>query len=172
MSGITNPLTGEEIADNDLESLSSLCKRQRELEVKIEQLEAERKKLSNEVEELSTKLIPDKMDQLGMSSLRLSDGTKVEIKPFYSCKILDGGLKWLDENGHGGIIKTIVERKFSRQEREAAVEFAKSNPGFDLVESVHHSTLGAFVREIYSHNESLPEQYFSVYQGSRTKLTT
>lgn len=172
MSGLINPLTGEAIADDQLASLADLVNQQKELETRIKNGENLLKQLKEELEEISTKLIPDRMDQLGMRNLTTATGVKVEIKPFYSAKILSPvAYKWLDEHGHGGIIKTTVERRFTRDERDAAVKFAAENPGFELNESIHHQTLTAFVKEIYSDNESLPEELFSVYQGSRTKLS-
>lgn len=172
MSGLTNPLTGEQIADSEIEGLAELVTQQLSLEDRIANGEALLKKLKGELEVLSTKTIPDKMDQLGMRSLTLTNGRRVEIKPFYSCKVLSpDAYVWLDKHGHGGIIKTTVERKFSRDQRKEAVEFAHDHPEFSLVESIHHQTLTAFTKEIYTKNESLPEELFSVYQGSRTKLS-
>jgi len=168
---VVNPLTGLPVDDQELNSLTELCLRQSQLEDSIKEKENQLKELKAELEQVSTKLIPDRMDALGMKSLTLTNGRKVEIKPFYYAKILDGGFKWLDENGHGGIIKTEAIRQFTRDERDSALEFIQENPGFRLSENVHHSTLGAFVREVYGKGETLPEALFSVYQGSRTKLS-
>jgi len=168
---VVNPLTGLPVDDQELTSLTDLCLTQSHLESEIECLEAKLKERKAQLENVSTKLIPDRMDALGMKSLTLSNGRKVEIKPFYYAKLLDGAFKWLDENGHGGIIKTEAIRQFTRDERESALEFIQENPGFRLSENVHHSTLGAFVREVYGKGETLPEALFSVYQGSRTKLS-
>jgi hypothetical protein len=172
MSTLTNPLTGESITDEDLTGLADLCSNLKALQERIAKGEELLKQLKSQEEELSTKLIPDKLDQIGLKSLSLSDGTKVEVKPFYSTKIISpDAMKWLDDNGHGGIIKTTVERVFTREQREEAIAFASSNPAFVMKEGIHFQTLTAFTKEIYLNNGSLPEDKFSVYQGSRTKLS-
>lgn len=173
MSGnLMNPLTGLPIDDTSLEELSSLVEQQATLEDRIEKGEALLKDLKSQHLKLSTELIPDKLSSLGLSSITTANGRKVVVKPFYSCKILSPeAFKWLDEHGHGGIIKTVVEKKFTRDERDEALQFASEHPGFELSESVHHQTLTAFAKEIYSDNGQLPDGLFSVYQGSRTKLS-
>lgn len=171
MSALTNPLTGEPIPDEEIQGLADLIDRQLKLEDRIEEGKKLLAQLGTKLTEVSNKLIPDKMDQLGFKALCLSNGRKVEIKPFYGCKLLDGAFRWLDNNGHGGLIKTTVERKFNRDQRSEAIEFVKANTGFELSEEIHHQTLNAFTREIYSNNESLPEEYFQVFQGSKTKIS-
>lgn len=168
-----NPLTGLPIEDSQLSDLSSLCDEQLKLETRIEDGEKLLKQLKERHKILSENLIPDRMDQLGLKSISLSNGAKVTVKPYYYGKILSpAGYEWLDQHGHGGIIKTVVQKSFSRDKRDEAVTFAKEN-NLELVETVHHSTMAAFVKEIYSdpENERLPENLFSVYQGNRTKIS-
>ena len=44
--------------------------------------------------------------------MELSDGTKVEVKPFYAAKIPesrnDEAFDWLRDNGHGDMIKNVL----------------------------------------------------------------
>jgi len=169
---LINPLTNQPINDSDLATLSALVNEQVELEREIEDQEAELKARKEELKVLSTIKIPAKMDELGMTMLKTTDGHKVEIRPFYSCKIISpSAFSWLDEHGHGGIIKTKIVREYLRTDRDAAVEYQKAHPEFKLDESIHHQTMGAFVKEMYSKNEFLPEDLFAVYQGSITKIS-
>ena len=169
---LLNPLTGLPIDDQELESLSSLVEKQLELEGRIEKGEALLKQLKSELEEVSTHQIPDKLDQLGISQIKTKEGRTVTVKPFYSCKVLDpAAYAWLDQHGHGGIIKTKLVREYLRTERDEAVEYQRQHPEFRLDETIHHQTLSAFTKEIYSNNGSLPEEYFKVYQGSKTKIS-
>lgn len=172
MDGMINPLTGQPIDDADLQTLSALVTQQLTLEDRIEKGEALLKQLKAELEEVSTRKIPNKLTDLGLSSLTTADGRKVNVKPFYSCKIISPeAYNWLDENGHGGIIKTDLVRSFMRTEREQAIEYQKEHPEFTLKESIHHQTLTAFCKEFYSDpTQQLPAEYFSVFQGSRTTI--
>lgn len=169
---LINPLTGLPIDDNDIQSLATLAEEQVKLEDEISVLADQVKSKGERARYLSEVLIPNKLDDLGMTEFRMSSGYKVQVKPFYSCKILnDEAYVWLDENGHGGLIKTQVIRDYSRTEREAAIEFAKTNPGFTLKEGVHYQTITAFTKEIYTRNETLPTEFFTVFQGKKTKIT-
>jgi hypothetical protein len=168
---LLNPLTGLPIDDNQLSSLSDLASRQVDLEQAIEAAEAKTNLLKEELKRVSTQEIPAKMDELGLMSLKLTNGRVVTLKPFYSTKLLSNeAYTWLDKNGHGGIIKTQLIRDFLRTEREAALEYQKAHPEFTLKESIHHQTLAAFTKEIYADNGSLPEELFQVYSGQIAKI--
>lgn len=172
-STLLNPLTGLPINDSDIQSLAELVNEQVSLEETISDHQEKMKNLGERCRYISEVLIPDKLGQLGMASIKMASGHKVEVKPFYSAKILGPeGFVWLDENGHGGIIKTKVVREFSRTQREDAIKFAEENPGFSFDQSVHFQTMSAFTKEIYTNNETLPPELFSVFQGKKTKIST
>lgn len=174
MSDLTlrNPLTGQAIDDASIQSLSELVDEQARLEAEISNLNDIIKNKGERARYLSEVLVPNKLDDLGMSSIKMADGRKVEVKPFYSCKILnEQAFAWLDENGHGGLIKTKVVQEFSRTEREKAIEFVKEHPEFRFEQGVHYQTITAFTKEIYSRNETLPEDLFQVFQGKKTKIS-
>lgn len=172
MSGtLTNPLTGLPIDDTDLESLASLVQEQSDLEELIANAEAGLKQLKADLLRVSTQRIPEKMDAIGLASVTLKNGRKVTVTPFYNCKIKSNdAFKWLDENGHGGIIKTEVFKSFMRNEREQAIAWQQEHPDFGFKESVHHMTLTSFTKEIYSDGGTLPPEHFEVFQGAKAKI--
>jgi hypothetical protein len=169
---LVNPLTGLPIEDASIQSLSELVDEQAQLEEEISSMNEILKNMGARIKYLSEVLVPNKLDDLGMSSIKMANGLKVEVKPFYNCKILnEQAFAWLDENGHGGLIKTKVVQEFSRTDREKAIEFVKENPQFKFEQGIHYQTITAFTKEVYTRNETLPEEYFQVFQGRKTRLS-
>ena len=74
-----NQLTGEDIADSELSSLVDLARTQYRLERQLEKLEAQIGETKEKHRQVSQQLIPDKMMELGLDFIKLSDGTKVAV---------------------------------------------------------------------------------------------
>lgn len=174
-----NELTGEEIPQEKLGSVAVLANKQIALESEIEIKEIELAKLKERVNLLSTKTIPDLMLELGLQEIKLSNGAKVKIEPFYSAKIPDGkkeeAYKWLETTNNNGIIKCNVVLPFPKGSRTLALKaleiLQKKFPAVILDESIHHSTLKAFVREQITTNKPIPHELFGIYVGNTTKIT-
>ena len=102
---------------------------------------------------------------------------------FYATRInknnRDAAHAWLRQQGHGDIIKNQVSVSFGKGEDETALETMTLLEQEGLFpaqkESVHPSTLKAFVRERIESGDSAftvdTQKLFSVYQGKRTKIT-
>lgn len=174
----TNQLTGEEIDDSQLASVSALVRNQVRLQNIVERMEEELKKMKEELDTVSKKLLPDAMQELGLSSITTSDGAKLTISPFYSAHITDehreAAHDWLRETGNDGIIKTKVVVPFNKGEMEmvkrcmATLKKAKFDAQAD--ESIHHSTLKAFVKERIEAGQPIPQDLFGVFVGNIAKI--
>lgn len=123
--------------------------------------------------------LPEAMLQLGITELKHVSGRKLIVEKFYQAKIPDSlrsvAFKYLEETGNDSIIKTELEAKFGKGEKEKAVQAAEllESRGFacTLSENIHHSTLRAFVREqIESGTAGFPLEAFGVYVGNRIKV--
>ena len=168
------------VDDNELDSLSSLCKEMLEQQEMIANLEEQLKTAKEKERNLSEERIPNKMSELGYSKLQLKTGEKIEIKPFYAAKIptdrVDEAFQWLRDNGQGDLIKNNVSLTFGRsQDNEAkALVDDLRNKGHNVkqVEKVEPMTLKAFVREQTEKGNSIPSDLFGVYIANKTKVTT
>ncbi len=172
----------EEISEDSIQDLSELCQKLLRVEAEVGNTEERLKRLKDQQRELSEQLIPDRLTQLGVSDLRLNDGSRISAEPFYSARIsaanLDDSHNWLRDNGHGDIIKNTMTLSFGQGEDDLAKELvvSLSKQGFipEEKEAVHPSTLKAFVKEqIESGNGEFDQDIqkkFSVYQGKRTKI--
>ena len=90
----------QSLADQ-VEKLDSLTKR-------LELQEQNMKNTKKELEHLSGEVIPTMMAEMGLSHLKLMDGSSVDVKPFYSANITvankEKAFNWLRDNGLGDLI--------------------------------------------------------------------
>ena len=169
--------------DNELKTLSENITRFLRIGGMIGNTEERLRKLKEQYRQLSEEDLPQKMTELGMQDLRLEDGSRITIDMFYATRInknnRDAAHEWLRQQGHGDIIKNQVSVSFGKGEDETALEtmtlLEKEGLFPDQKESVHPSTLKAFVKERIESGDSAftpdTQKLFSVYQGKRTKIT-
>lgn len=162
------------------QELSELCTRLLELQKQIIKCEENIKNLRNEERLLSENEIPNLMQQAGISSLKLIDGSSVSFKPEYYAKIpvskTDEAFDWLSSNGYGDLIKNQVSLTFGKSEDNVAnslVEDLKSK-GHNVSQKkkVEPMTLKAFVREQIQNGQKLPMDLFGVYVSNKTTIKT
>ena len=116
---------------------------------------------------------------MGLSSLKLADGSSVDVKPFYSATITvqnrDKAFNWLRINGLGDIIKNEISVSFGRSEDNKAAEYANlaKGQGYQPTQKlkVEPMTLKALVRERIEAGKEMPTDIFNVFVGNRTKIT-
>lgn len=179
MQGLINPLTNQPIEDAELKTLSDLIKLQADLERQVSSLEDTLARAASDLKRVSETLIPDTMAQLGLSSMKLDDGTKVEVSTYYAASIpadaQSAAFAWLRETGNDSIIKRTVSCQFGKGEDKEANELAERldalGYSFNDKANVHPQTLKAFVREQIESNKPFPQELFGVFIGKRTKLT-
>ena len=169
--------------DTQLKTLSENITRFLRIGGMIGNTEERLRKLKEQYRQLSEEDLPQKMTELGMQDLRLEDGSRITIDMFYATRInknnRDAAHAWLREQGHGDIIKNQVSVSFGKGEDETALEtmalLEKEGLFPDQKESVHPSTLKAFVKERIESGDNAftpdTQKLFSVYQGKRTKIT-
>jgi len=163
----------------DIKSLSDQVLKLRDLEAEVKAQEEKIKQTQKEIARISEDVIPTMLSEMGLSQLKLADGSSVDVKPFYTASISvanrEKAYKWLRDNGLGDIIKNDVTVSFGRNEDNKAVDYANlaKSQGFEPTQKlkVEPMTLKALVRERIEAGKDLPMDTFNVYVGNRTKLT-
>ena len=170
------------IKDQDLGSLSKDMNDMLEVGGLIGNAEESLKRLREQYRQYSEETIPEKMRELGISDLRMDDGSRISVDPFYSARITEknkgAAHQWLRENGLGDLIKNTVSVNFAAGEDDEATETmdALEKQGLEPMqkEAVHPSTLKANVKELIESGETAfdsgIQKLFSVYTGQRTKI--
>lgn len=175
---LTNTLTGEQISDAELASIATLCDQMANKAKQVEQLETSLELARGQLKRLEQELLPEAMQRIGLAEVKLSDGRKLTISPFYSGSIKDenaqAAYSWLRANECDGIIKTKVELDFGKGQTDGA------DKAYDLLVSqgfapskkqgVHPQTLKGFIRERVENGQPIPTDLFGVFIGNKAKL--
>ena len=164
---------------NDAKKLSDQVVKLQGLEEELLIKEQELKELKRKVELVSAEVIPTMMQEMNISTLKLADGTSVEVKPVYGASIpadkREEAYKWLRENGLGDLIKNEVTVAFGRSEDDKAQQYAvlAQGQGYEPVQKlkVEPMTLKALVRERVENGLDMPSDLFNVFTSNRTKIT-
>ena len=164
---------------NDAKSLSDQVVKLKTLEDELVQKENELKKLKQHIEIVSGEVIPTMMQEMNISTLKLADGSSVEVKPVYGASIpiakKEQAYNWLRENGLGDLIKNEVTVAFGRNEDNKAIAYANlaQGQGYQPVQKlkVEPMTLKALVRERLEAGLEMPSDLFNMFTGNRTKIT-
>ncbi len=166
-------------AVNEAKELSDQVIKLRSLEDEIVEEEKKIKELKRKSELLSGEVIPTMMQEMNISTLKLADGSAVEVKPIYGASIpkakQEEAFKWLRDNGLGDLIKNEVTVAFGRNEDNKASDYAglAKRQGYEPVQKlkVEPMTLKALVRERLESGKEMPTELFNVFAGNQTKIT-
>ena len=164
---------------NEVKALSDQVLNLRDLEDRIKQKETEVKKLKKDLDIVSGEIIPTMLTERNVSTLKLADGSAVEVKPIYGASISpdkkEEAFNWLRNNGLGDLIKNEVTVSFGRNEDNKASQYAilAQGRGYQPIQKlkVEPMTLKALVRERVEAGKDMPSDLFNVFAGNRTKLT-
>ena len=164
---------------NEAGSLAEQVVKLQKLEEDFSKKEDELKDLKKDIDLLSGEVIPTMMTEMNVSTLKLADGSAVEVKPVYGASIpadkKEEAFTWLRSNGLGDLIKNEVTVAFGRNEDNKAAEYATlaQGRGYEPIQKlkVEPMTLKALVRERLESGKEMPSDLFNVFAGNRTKLT-
>tara|TARA_R110000824_G_scaffold386916_1_gene582005 strand:+ start:532 stop:1074 length:543 start_codon:yes stop_codon:yes gene_type:complete len=173
-------LTTINIKTDEVKEISEACNKLTSQNQKVETIQKSLKEAEEESRRLSEEVIPTLMQQAGVSSIKLDNGTSVEVSPYYYAKISEDrkaeAFQWLRENDHGDLIKNNVSVSFGKGEDSNAVNLKSELEAKGLVvdqkQDVHWQTLRGFVKEQIEKNKTLPSETFGLYIANRTKIKT
>ena len=163
---------------SNIKTLSDEVLKLRAMEDQLKIMEEALKNKKKEIDRISGEVIPTMLSEMGLSQLKLADGSAVDVKPFYSASISaqnkEKAYEWLRNNGLGDIIKNEISVSFGRNEDNKAAnyaELAKSN-GFQPTQKlkVEPMTLKALVRERIEAGKEMPTEIFNVFVGNKTTI--
>lgn len=166
------------VTDKELTIVSDLANKQLKLASELSELEAALKAKKEELRLTSEQELPDAMQQAGLTQIKLSSGENITISEFYNAHISkanqEKAYEWLVANGHEGLIKNEVLLKFGREETEVVDQtvFALQSRGLspEVRQSVHPSTLKAFVKEQITNGNDIPTEPFGIYIGTKATI--
>lgn len=179
---LTEAVENEEASTPSLERAVKMGELMATADKEVKRLTDELKEAKKKYNAIAMDSLPELLKEIGVNSVELSDGTKIEVRSDLSASITkakhDIAMKWLIDNDYGGIIKTNVTVAFGAEpaEQEQAAELTgallQTYDGVSYKAAVHPATLKSFVKERLAAGEELPLDLFSVHQYSIATLTT
>ena len=165
----------EKVDQKGLKTVAEIAREVSEKEKKINGLEKELKDHKKELLKLTDEELPNILNELGITSFKLEDGSTISVKQTYGASIKvenrPSAYCWLRENGYDDIIKNQIICTFARGEDEKANSFKETaeREGYlpHQKTEVHPQTLRAFVKERVENGEEFPMDLLGVFIGQR-----
>ena len=162
----------------NIKSLSNEVQKMESLSKEIEDIEENLKKKKKDLDVISGEVIPTMMSEMGLSQLKLMDGSMIDVKPFYNATITvanrESAFNWLRQNGLADIIKNEMVVSFGRGEDNKAAEYAElaKSQGLQPAQKlkVEPMTLKALVRQRIEAGQEMPTELFSIFVGNKTTI--
>ncbi len=172
-------------SDEELRGIAATAECMRGLQRALVDAEAKVKQLEKDLIEIETRTLPALMRAAGVEEFRLADGTTVSVDKAYYAHISEerqaAAFAWLRANGHGDLIKNAISVTIPKSLDEAASEIEEqlskirekyAEVSVERKESVHKSTLVAFVREQFGKGRglSLPVDTLGIHVADVAKI--
>ena len=162
----------------NIQSLADQVQRLEGVLRRIELSENNLKDLKKEHQRISGEVIPTMMSEMGLSELKLQDGSHLKVSTSYRATITEANkeaaFNWLRNNGLGDIIKNEISVSFGRNEDNKAADYAElaKGQGFQPTQKmkVEPMTLKALVRERIEAGKEMPTEIFNVFVGNKTTI--
>ena len=164
---------------DNVNSLSDYVIQLQSLEDEVKVLEENLKRKKEAADKISEEVIPEIMQNMKLKTLKLQDGSAIEVKEIYGASIpvanREGAYKWLRDNDLGDLIKNEITVSFGRGEDNKANDYASlaEKNGYQPSQKmkVEPMTLKALYRERVESNQDLPSEHFNLFKGNKTKIT-
>ena len=165
----------EKLDQGDLTTVAGVARAIRDKEQEISALEQKLKDEKKALLKLTDEELPTMLAEIGLTSMKLDDGSEVTVKPTYGASILvdnrPAAYDWLRDNGYDDIIKNTVACAFGRGEDDQASAFKHfaESQGYvaEQKTEIHPQTLRAFVKERVESGDEFPMELFGAYVGQR-----
>ena len=162
----------------NIQSLADQVEKLESLQNRLELQEDNIKNTKKELEHVSGEIIPTMMAEMGLSELKLQDGSHLKVSTSYRATITEANkesaFNWLRNNGLGDIIKNEISVSFGRNEDNKAADYAAlaQERGYQPTQKlkVEPMTLKALVRERIEAGKDMPTEIFGVFTENKTTI--
>ena len=163
---------------DNIQSLADQVEKLESLNSRLALQEDNLKNTKKDIERLSGEVIPTMMSEMGLSELKLQDGSHLKVSTSYKAHITEANkemaFNWLRDNGLGDIIKNEISVSFGRGEDNKAAHYAElaKGQGLDPTQKlkVEPMTLKALVRERIEAGKEMPTEIFGVFSENKTTI--
>ena len=172
----------KDLLDNvEVTTIAQECVRLKTKEDELVSLEEQVKNKKEEIDEISSRIIPELLAEQGLSAIKLADGSNVSVKKEFRCTLPKDGVKreaaykWLRDQGLGDIIKNNIFVTFGKGEDDKAKQLLNlaAENGFDPQQKsdAAWNTLTALFQERVESGLDMPSDVFNTWIKDKTKIT-
>ena len=162
----------------DPTQLSEQIEKLNSINAQISSAEASLKELKEQEKYINNFTIPELMEKMNLSTLKLKDGSELSVKKIYSATMKADKkadcIQWLRNNGLGDIVKNEITVNFGQGEENKAAEYATlaKGQGYEpsQKEAVHAMTLKVTMEDWKNKGNEVPENLFWTFDGNQTKI--
>lgn len=165
---------GTDIPDSAFHEIVGLVKESQDAEKSLRTLEEEVTSVKNKLKKINEDLIPSAMARINQDILQIPDGPKVTIRRDFTHSLAadrkEQGMDWLEENGHGGIIKREISVTLAKGQEELAksviTTLQGTYPGIPVesARNVASQTLRSVLKKDMESGVPVPVDIFKVNQ--------
>ena len=172
----------KDLLDNvEVTTVAQECVKLKQKEDELTELEEQVKNKKEQIDEISSRIIPELLAEQGLSAIKLADGSNVSVKKEFRCTLpkdeakREQAYKWLRDQGLGDIIKNNVFVTFGKGEDDKAEQLLNlaAENGFQPQQKsdVAWATLTALFKERIESGLDMPPDVFSTWIKDKTKIT-
>lgn len=140
--------------------------------------EADSKVKKAELKQIQEVELPNLLESAGLKSCETLDGKKVNVSEYIRANIPDDkeldAFLWLEDNGHGDIIKDQVTVSYGKGNDDLASELEeflmKQGADYARKRGVHHSTLSSLIKELLEEGVPVPLDLFGAFRQRIAKV--
>jgi hypothetical protein len=192
-----NPEEDKKSSDNvgELSAITDLAETLKKKQALADSKEKELKEIKSEIHRIESDTLPSLMEEVGLSEVKLSDGSKVQVRPIIraslpSASAIDKekdsmkrsemierfrkGCEFLEEAGAGAIIKNILNADLGNDSEETAKEAITILEGMGIRakadKNVNPNSLSSWIREMIEAGKEIDHDLFGVYTGHKAHI--
>ena len=173
--------TSDMLDNVEITDIAQQCVLLKKKEDEVAELEDKLKAKKEERDDISSRVIPELLQEQGLSEIKLADGSKVSVKKEFRATLPKDDLRreaayqWLRDQNLGDIIKNNVTVSFGKGEDNKAnqlVDLAVAN-GFTPQQKsdVAWNTLTALYEERVKAGLDMPSDVFHLWIKDKTKIS-
>ena len=170
----------DQIDSVDPTALSEAIEKLKSVGAQVLATESKLKELKEQEKYINNFTIPEIMNKMNLSTVKLRDGSELSVKKVYSATIKADkkaeAIQWLRNNGLGDIVKNEITVNFGQGEENKAMAYATlaRGQGYEPTqkEAVHAMTLKVTMEDWKNKGKEVPEDLFWTFEGNQTKIKT
>lgn len=168
----------KQVESVDAQELTEALEQFKSVGAQVKAAEIQLKELKEQEKYISEHTIPNIMEKMNLSTLKLKDGSELAVKKVYSATIKADkkaeAIQWLRDNGLGDIVKNNISVAFGQGEENKAMAYATlaKESGYEpaQTEKVEPQTLRVTMEDWKNRGNDVPQDLFWTFEGNRTKV--